>query len=146
MRRSYRHRLALPPSIAFDVTWQDDADVNQAAVNAFVNSLNEPKWYKNYNGDRNYDTRLWMLEVVQPFSTRSDGRGRLERTWVCQMCGSTEGYAGIHVGHTVNWKQHLKDAGVLTQAEAKAAYNNLCNLRIECATCNQSHDWEPRNF
>ncbi|MEV6071423.1 GH-E family nuclease [Nocardia sp. NPDC052001] len=29
-----------------------------------------------------------------------------------------------------------------TPAEAKAAYNNLNNLRLECRSCNASHDWE----
>ena len=36
----------------------------------------------------------------------------------------------------------LKHAGVLSLAEAKAAYNNLNNLKIEHMTCNVSHDYE----
>jgi hypothetical protein len=87
------------------------------------------------------DTQLYMLEVRQPFRTE-EIRGKLTRTWTCQNCKGPVFYEGVQLGHINNWKDELEDAGVKTAEEAKAAYNNLKNLRIECSTCNQSHDWE----
>jgi hypothetical protein len=140
MKNSYKKQLTLPPGIRISVTWQKDLNVDQAGIDNYVNSLTRPNWYK-HGFSNQYDTRLYMLEVHQPFKTTMV-HGRLERVWTCECCKSPVFYSGIHLGHKVQWKTELKHAGVLNPNEAKAVYNNINNLRIECATCNTSHDWE----
>jgi hypothetical protein len=141
MKESYRSRLALPPGISFRAVWEADATVNMAGVRAFVDSLQRPGWYKNENGSNSKDTQLYMLEIRQPFRPE-EIRGKLTRTWTCENCRGVVLYEGVQLGHINNWKAELVKAGVKNAEEAKAAYNNLTNLRIECSTCNQSHDWE----
>jgi len=140
MRIGYQAELALPPQVAFAVTWQNDQQVDQQAVDRYVDSLARPGWYRHDHA-RAQDTRLYMLEVRRPFNPVSIN-GRLTRTWTCECCGQTMLYEAVHLGHVRRWRDELKRAGVLSAAEARAAYNNLNNLRLECATCNQSHDWE----
>ncbi|MTI32632.1 GH-E family nuclease [Xanthovirga aplysinae] len=144
MRRNYfGMQLALPPGIYISVqALQDNNQVDQDAVDRFVDGLHRrPDWYKNEYGLNSMDTRLYMLEKVQPFRTINI-QGKLTRAWKCDNCMGTVLYEGLHIGHIKDWKRELKDAGVLNAEEAKAAYNNLNNLRIECSTCNTSHDWE----
>ena len=50
--------------------------------------------------------------------------------------------AAIDIGHIIDWREFLKLQKVTSNQEAKAAYNDLDNLQVECATCNRSHDWE----
>jgi hypothetical protein len=141
MKTSYRNRIALPPGISFTVVWENDQNVDMAGVRAFVQSLKRPSWYKNDHGLNSMDTQLYMLERHQPFQTE-EIRGKLTRTWTCENCHGVVLYEGVQLGHIKNWRDELEAAGVKTAEEAKAAYNNLNNLRIECSTCNQSHDWE----
>lgn len=150
MKQSYSKVLSLPTGISFNVVWQDDSQVNQEAVNDFVNSIARPTWYASPGDSRN-DVKEYMLApgkdvglfdssyVLQtdPFTKRDD-----MRLWQCSQCKCATTYAGVEIGHKNKWRDELKTAGVLSAEEARAAYNNLRNLRIECATCNHSHDWE----
>ncbi len=145
MRISYKDKLALPLGISFNVVWQADAKVNQTEVDEYVDTLVRPGWYQHESSNM-LDTRLYMIEIYQPFSTREvnhiSGRKVLERCWYCEKCKEFISYSGVQIGHITKWRTELKQAGVLSPNEAKAAYNNLTNLRIECSTCNMSHDWE----
>jgi hypothetical protein len=138
MRTGYN--IALPPGITFDVVWEDASDINTDGVKNYVDGLARPSWYIHDNSN-NKDTRLYMMEVYQPFRPK-EIEGKLTRSWKCENCQGVVLYEGLHLGHKTNWRTELKAAAVKTAAEAKAAYNNLLNLRIECSTCNQSHDWE----
>ena len=140
MKNSYRNVLALPPNIIFNVAWQADATVDQAGVDAYVDTLGRPGWYAHDYSNK-HDTRLYMLEVHQPFATMNVS-GKIIRCWHCERYDQPVLYDGIHIGHKTKWKEELKKAGVLDLSEEKVAYNNLKNLLIECATCNTSHDWE----
>jgi hypothetical protein len=140
MKSSYQARLALPSGISFDVTWETDATVDMVSVGHYVDTLNRPGWY-THDFSNQKDTRLYMLEVYQPFQT-INLNGTLTRSWKCEKCHGIVLYEGVHLGHKTKWKDELKSAGVKTASEAKAAYNNLRNLRIECAGCNQSHAFE----
>lgn len=114
------------------------------AVKNFVATLKRPGWYEHDHSNQK-DTRLYMLERHQPFRP-IDISGKLTRSWTCENCQQVVLYEGVQLGHKTNWKDELVAAGVKTAAEAKAVYNNLSNLRIECSTCNQSHDWEKDNY
>jgi hypothetical protein len=140
MKRSYKDELALPPRVTFDVLWQNDDQVNITAVKAFVATLSRPGWYK-HDHDNGLDTRLYMMEVLYPFRP-IEIVGKLTRSWTCGACNLLVLYEGLHLGHKNKWRDELVRAGVTTAAEGKAAYNNLRNLRIECAGCNQSHAFE----
>jgi hypothetical protein len=140
MRLSYQGKLALPEDVVISVTWANDADVDDEAVDAYVKSIGRPEWYTHDHSNRK-DTRLYMLERHQPFGT-AQLQGRTVRTWTCEACGGPVLYEGAHIGHKRRWRDELRAAGVTSASEARAAYNNLNNLRIECSTCNQSHDWE----
>jgi hypothetical protein len=141
MKRTYYNNLALPDDISFVATLQENNEVDQDQVNVFVDGLKKrPGWYKHDSSNRR-DTRLFMMERYQPFHT-IEIENVTTRAWYCNCCQGTVLYEGLHIGHIQKWEDELKAAGVLTNEEAKAAYNNLNNLRIECSTCNQGHDNE----
>ncbi|MDI1311803.1 GH-E family nuclease, partial [Prosthecobacter sp.] len=113
---------------------------------AFVNGLSRPAWYSK-PGDETMDTRDYMLNHPEKFGSKlgtvtDPFTNLLLRLWKCVCCGHATTYDGVHLGHITKWKVDLIAAGVTTAAEARAAYNNLNNLRIECSTCNASHDEE----
>ncbi|WP_169812703.1 GH-E family nuclease [Nocardia acidivorans] len=144
MKASYQNQIALPDDIAFDVTWVPDAAIVQATVDAYVNGLGKPGWYTDPGQLRaSRDTRIFMLgnrkfqAVADPWNTH-----RQLRIYRCETCGNGCTESGIELGHVQKWRDHLKAAAVTTPAEAKAAYNNLVNLRLECRSCDASHDWE----
>lgn len=152
MRNRYYERwLALPPGITFGAGLQREDQVDMDAVNDYVNGLQRrPDWY-THDHSSHYDTRRYMTEVIhrptEAVITRRDrGSGRmtetLELTWDCECCGQIVLYNGLQLGHRRRWQDELRRAAVTTLPEARAAYNNLNNLRIECATCNAGHDWE----
>lgn len=70
---------------------------------------------------------------------RKDGRVTYLR---CGVCHNFTEASSMHRGHVVVWKTHLARVGVRNMDEARAAYNDLNNLRFECSKCNTSHDWE----
>jgi HNH/ENDO VII superfamily nuclease len=145
MKKSYKGKISLPPGIEFDVYWEDDDKVDMGAVKLFVSKLKRPGWYKS--DDASKDTRAYMLDHPGEFSskianTTDPFRNTTRVEWYCSQCQWGTTYGGIDIGHKVDWKTELISAGVLSNAEAKAVYNNLVNLRLECATCNRSHDWE----
>lgn len=140
MKLSYKSKIALPESISFDVIWENDAEVDQAGVDSYVDSLKRPKWY-THESSLYKDTRRYMLEKLN-IGVAVDVLGHKMLAWTCSQCKKPVFYDGAQLGHKVAWRKELKIAGVRTAAEAKAAYNNLCNLRIECSGCNQSHAWE----
>ncbi|KOP26836.1 hypothetical protein AMR41_08195 [Hapalosiphon sp. MRB220] len=145
MRKSYYKDgkgLALPNKITFQAIMKDDIDVDQNQVNSFVDKLKRPGWYYDNNGDKDKDTRATLLEHKEIRTTKDPFTNRLVQFWLCESCNNGVTYSGIDLGHKTNWKDELKKAGVETPSEAKAVYNNLLNLKIECATCNRSHDWE----
>ncbi|WP_282779108.1 MULTISPECIES: GH-E family nuclease [unclassified Nocardia] len=144
MRAGYQHEIALPEDIGFDVTWTPDAAVHQPTVDAYVNGLAKPGWYTDPNHLRaSRDTRIWMLShrefrpVADPWNPQ-----RQLRIFLCESCRNGVSESGVELGHIRRWRDHLKYAAVATPAEAKAAYNDLGNLRLECRSCNASHDWE----
>ncbi|WP_306365518.1 GH-E family nuclease [Nocardia sp. CC227C] len=144
MRASYQQEIALPEDIEFDVTWTPDAAVDQAVVDAYVNALGKPTWYTDPVQLRAArDTRIWMLShhefraVADPWNPQ-----RQLRIFLCASCRNGVSESGVELGHIRRWRDHLKYAAVVTAAEARAAYNDLANLRLECRSCNASHDWE----
>jgi hypothetical protein len=141
MRKKYMDQIALPPDIKYEAVQQDDEEVNEKEVNKFVDGLKRPAWY-HHDWSNRKDTRLYMMEVRQPFKTKDDTKGKLVRYWTCDCCQGEVLYEGLQIGHIEKWRDELKRAGVLTVTEAQAVYNNLNNLRIECSSCNESHDWE----
>jgi len=143
MKLSYKSKIALPESISFTVEWKADETVNQTTVDAFVGSLARPKWYEDKEElNPKKDTRMWMLThrkfvpIDDPFSKNK------MRIFQCERCGNGVSESGVDLGHRTDWKTYLKAAGVETPAEARAAYNDLNNLILECRSCNVSHDWE----
>ena len=73
----------------------------------------------------------------------------LTQYWLCGTCGQMTLYAGAHMGHIVEWAQHLRDNGIDEHSsfdDAQAWYNDFNNLMLQCATCNQGHEWEFRNY
>jgi hypothetical protein len=103
-------------------------------VAAFVNGLERPAWYPGTR-DAVID-RAEKRHFTDPFTERP------ALIWQCASCENGVTYPGIDIGHRVPWKEYLLSKGVLTKVEATAAYNDLRNLQIECATCNRSHDYE----
>ena len=147
MKSSYKKELALPEDIEFLVTWEKDNEVDMEAVNKFVDKLKRPRWYEDKKGHNpKKDTRMWMLEhkkfktVEDPFTQKT------MRIFLCENCFNGVSESGVDLGHKIDWKKHLKEAGVKTNEEARAAYNNLNNLILECRSCNVSHDWEEDSF
>ncbi|MGH9756015.1 MAG: GH-E family nuclease [Blastocatellia bacterium] len=145
MKKSYKSKFSLPKDIEIEVIWEDDKDVDIEAVKKFVGKLKRPGWYKS--DSQNKDTKEYMLNNSEYFDSKRTTsvdpfteKKRFE--WLCSQCKCGTTYGGIDIGHRTNWKEELISAGVLNKTEAKAAYNNLVNLRLECATCNRSHDWE----
>ncbi|WP_067692026.1 GH-E family nuclease [Nocardia jejuensis] len=144
MKASYQHQIALPEDISFDVVWVPDAAVVPATVATYVDGLGKPGWYTDPGQLRaTRDTRIFMLShrkfmaVTDPWNPQ-----RQLRIYQCEACGNGVSESGVELGHVQKWRDHLKAAAVTTPAEAKAAYNNLNNLRLECRSCNASHDWE----
>ena len=129
---------ALPPKEQHRVTQIRFNDLQKDAqmINNFVDKLDRKKmaWY-----DETRDELLKhkpMQLTVDPFTKQQ------MPMWQCESCGRATSYSGIDLGHIADWKQYLKKVGASTMEEAKIAYNDLRNLRIECATCNRSHDFE----
>jgi len=146
MKISYKDRISLPKNIEINVIWQKDEQVDVNAITNFVMSLKKPGWYTK-QGDETRDTREYILNHPADFfsavATTTDpftNKSRLE--WLCANCKCGTTYSGVDIGHKNDWRKELIAAGVLNNEEAKAVYNNLANLRIECGTCNRSHDWQ----
>ena len=153
MRKVYKmysdYKIALPPKKTFTLLPYIPKDkFNNFKVTQFVNKIaKRPKWYEHPNKDPNFDTREYVLRNPEKFFSEQKqskdpftNKPRLE--WLCASCGCGVPYPGVDLGHRNNWKKELIKAGVRTNPEAQAVFNNLCNLQIECATCNRSHDWE----
>jgi len=146
MKKSYLDYLALPNGIEVKGDLQEDNEVNEEQVKAFVKKLKRPTWY-TCEGNPEKDTKEYMLQNPGKFksarATTNDPFTKKDRfEYQCSNCGWGTTYGGIDIGHIKDWKQELIFAGVLSKSEAKAVYNNLNNLHIECATCNRSHDFE----
>ncbi|MFB8003508.1 GH-E family nuclease [Nocardia sp. NPDC056000] len=144
MKASYQNEIALPDGISFDVTWVPDAAIVQATVDAYVAALPKPGWYTDPTQLRvTRDTRIFMLSNRKFQAVTDPWNPHLQmRVYQCETCYNGCSESGIELGHVQKWRDHLKAAAVTTPAEAKAAYNNLNNLRLECRSCNASHDWE----
>ena len=133
---------ALPRTVRdVDIERKDGLEADE--VEAFVDGLSRSglDWYKD-DDDESRDTRAQVIRAarqavgVDPFT---------DRPLILYQCGSCQNattYAGIDIGHIVDWKAYLKMKGVTDRGEAMAAYNDLNNLQLECATCNRSHAWE----
>jgi hypothetical protein len=144
MKKSYQYKL--PEGIKFEPEFQDDEEVNKRVVKSFVSSLKRPAWYTNKD-DSTKDTRETVLNNASDFSSKRDVTKdpfrNLDRfEWMCARCKWATTIGGVDIGHINGWRGELVKAGVLNVKEAKAVYNNLLNLQIECASCNRSHDWE----
>jgi hypothetical protein len=146
MKKSYYEDLALPKGIIFKGNLQEDNEVNEEQVEAFVNGLKRPTWYV-CKGNADKDTREWVLQNLDRIKcvttkTTDPFKNQLRVEYQCSDCEWATTYSGIDIGHKNDWRKELIFAGVQNKSEARAAYNNLNNLRIECATCNRSHDFE----
>jgi hypothetical protein len=133
----------LPPGLG--LTWTPDDTISQSQVDKFVNSLDRKQlgWYESDLGDKSKDTKDQLLARAMSAQQKDPFiEGRVYTVWKCGSCGSAVDYAGIHIGHITNWQAHLRKAGAKNRTEAKIAYNDLNNLRVECATCNVGHAFE----
>ncbi len=136
-------KISLPDDIEIDTPNDDITDEQKQRVEDFVNALPaRPEWYKDENGEVARDTKLTLLAVYPKKEVTDPWTGRTIWMWQCGSCKNGVQYEAIQIGHKEDWKTHLKKLGVKTAQEAKAAYNNLKNLKIECATCNVSHAFE----
>ncbi|WFE58493.1 DUF4157 domain-containing protein [Micromonospora sp. WMMD712] len=133
-------RLAGNRSPAYDERVRDAT--TQAAVADFVNGLtrNQLGWYEDT--DSIPGTRQALMDASPSRTTTDPWTDQIIQMWQCASCRNGVGYAGVDLGHKVDWRAYLHTKGVLNLAEARAAYNDLDNLQIECATCNRSHDFE----
>jgi Domain of unknown function (DUF4157)/HNH/ENDO VII superfamily nuclease with conserved GHE residues len=110
-------------------------------VAAFVSSMTRrPRWYQDE--DTGAGTRQHLLQTSEHRTFIDPFTDAYTHIWRCADCGRGVTEAGIDIGHNVAWKTYLQGKGVRDNAEATAAYNDLENLKIECASCNRSHDWE----
>ncbi|MEU1289752.1 GH-E family nuclease [Kitasatospora sp. NPDC005856] len=131
------------PRTVRDVDIQPDNTIDPAVVAAFVDQLDRRQlgWYE-HDTDENRDTRALVIRNTRQVVSEDPFSGRAMVLYQCGLCHNATTYAGIDIGHIVDWKRYLKQKGVTDLEEAKAAYNDLDNLRVECATCNRSHDFE----
>ena len=144
MKVSYK--LMLPEGIKFEPEVQKDEEVNKDKVSRFVKRLNRPAWYMNKD-DSTKDIRETVLNNPGDFNskrvvTKDPFTNKDGFEWMCARCKWATTLGGVDIGHINDWRDELIKAGVLNAKEAKAVYNNLINLQIECASCNRSHDWE----
>lgn len=116
---------------------------NVREVENYVDGLsrNDLGWYS--------DTREKVLARTEPFWHNMPHRTifgniafRPTRLYECQCCHEFVPYAAVDIGHIMQWRDYLKLVGARNHEEAMIAYNELENLRVECATCNRSHDYE----
>ncbi|MEU9922494.1 DUF4157 domain-containing protein [Streptomyces griseoluteus] len=103
-------------------------------VDTFLANLDRPEWYAH--------TRASVIDNAEKRRVTDPFTDQPTLMWQCASCQRGVTYPGIDIGHRQPWKQYLESKGVTTNAEAKAAYNDLNNLQIECATCNRSGDFE----
>lgn len=142
------YTLALPPKKTFTCNFVTWSKYNEKVCKDYINNLKRrPKWYEHPKKDPNYDTREYILQHPQEFKSKSikfpdPFKNKLALMFLCANCGWGVTYSGVDIGHINNWKDELYKAGVAMDTEARAVYNNLLNLQIECSTCNRSHDWE----
>lgn len=122
-------------------------DINQLQVKQFVDGLSrrDMRWYD--------DTREQVLARTpsllhdMPYRT-THGNIAFRQTclYECQCCHEFIPYGAVDIGHIMPWKDYLKLVGAANTEEALIAYNELENLRVECSTCNRSHDYEKANY
>lgn len=106
----------------------------RAQVDAFLANLDRPDWYPR--------TRESVIDNAESRRVTDPFTDQPTLMWQCASCRRGVTYPGIDIGHRQPWKQYLQSKGVTNDDEARAAYNDLNNLQIECATCNRSHDFE----
>ncbi len=115
---------------------------NMFAVANFVNRLNRPAFSESTISSV-YE-RATTIQHDMPYEGM-DGQIHLKKELLfkCEDCKHFYPYQAMDIGHIIPWKSFLMKAGVINQAEANIAYNCLENLKLECSTCNRSHDFEP---
>lgn len=132
--------IQLPPSVQHLVSsLQRNDAVDQSQVDKFVDGLKRSQmdWYEDTTSSVLESNQWNKRDLPDPFG------GRAPMTvWQCPNCKQPTTYQGIHMGHITDWKLELKKAGVQNTQEALMVYNNLLNLRVECASCNVSHAFE----
>jgi hypothetical protein len=116
-------------------------DANVDWVNNYVDGLNRANlqfWV---------DTQRALLEHSPhrafhvPIGVNADDV-RLEMHWYVEDDNQWMIFDAIEIGHVLDWRAHLKMCGVINLEEAKTAYNDLRNLRLQSTGGNRSHAWE----
>ncbi|HSF54729.1 MAG TPA: DUF4157 domain-containing protein [Algoriphagus sp.] len=132
--------IQLSPSMQHLVSGLQRNDaVDQSKVDKFVDALKRKQmdWYEDTTSTVLESNQWNKKDMENPFG------GKAPMTvWQCPNCKQPTTYQGIHMGHITDWKLELKKAGVQNMQEALMVYNNLLNLRVECASCNVSHAFE----
>jgi len=90
---------------------------------------------------RNAQKMNWEMPVIVGCKP-GEYRTRLTVLYLCENCQQFLPYEAMHLGHKTEWKRYLKEQGVKSIEEAKIRYNDVVNLRTECATCNTGHAFE----
>lgn len=136
---------AVKPQPVVQRFWNEEFprnDENMESVIEFVESLNRPAWNGNIKDEVFAQYSVGTIEV--PYYDGEEDRivGREVEGYRCAVCGKIMERGDMHIGHIMDWKDFLIVQGVINREEAKTAYNDLNNLRIECPTCNLSHKYE----
>ena len=67
---------------------------------------------------------------------------RMEWHWYVEEDNQWMIIDAIEIGHDLDWREHLKNCGVINMQEARTAYNDLRNLKLQSSGANRSHAWE----
>lgn len=121
----------------------------------------QPELPDNYGPKENSDPQDDVFVLSKRPDFHPSVHDRLEAKWASSgmtravniggsellqyQCGSCKQWgdgALMHLGHKQNWKDYVAARKPLTAAAAKAAYNDLENLRFEHIVCNVSHLFE----
>ncbi|NIZ15463.1 hypothetical protein [Phaeobacter sp. HF9A] len=96
-----------------------------------------PDWYPN--------TRAAMIKEWDRLGYAKPATNRDGKTIVLYWCKSCRHWCeafSMQLGHNVRWADYAQSIGATTKAQVYQAFNDLENLSMECACCNQGHEWE----
>ena len=122
------------------VSWEDESPTQHGA------KLQNKPWKTTdtrasvgfYDSTVEYMRNDWAAKhmTAQPVTT-SKGSLMLYHNASTNTWHSTD---ALDIDHVVQWKDHFKDKGVKTHAEAHMAYNDVSNLRMLPAVVNRARD------
>ncbi|WCN09107.1 hypothetical protein [Marinomonas mediterranea] len=114
---------------------------NVAAVSDFVDGLNRTDF------DFWADTKRVLFNETPhhafnvPIGPNGD-QVRQEWHWYVEDDNQYMILDAIDIGHIVDWRDYLKECGVTNIEEARTAFNDLRNLKLQSSGANRGHAWE----